>query len=97
MHNGYAWLGASVAGKSRALDKATSKDATKSDKTTIAQRILDLLMVYKDGLVGTQIALILNVRLNSVTPRFAQLRRLGLIKDHGVKDKETVWVYGYEQ
>lgn len=45
------------------------------------------------GVTGKDIALSSGFPLNCITPRFAPLRRKGLIKDSGVRrDKQIVWV-----
>ena len=47
----------------------------KPKKTSIKDVILELLDTYKTGLTGQEIAEYSGIRLNSVTPRFAQLSR----------------------
>lgn len=47
----------------------------KPKKTSIKDVILELLDKYKTGLTGQEIAEYSGIRLNSVTPRFAQLSR----------------------
>jgi hypothetical protein len=45
------------------------------------------------GFTGKDIANFTGEPLNCLTPRFAPLRRKGLIKDSGVRrDKQIVWV-----
>ena len=80
----------------RANDPATSKGKRKVNK--YEQAVLACLAVmspdpmYK-GATGKQIAKWSGHPLNCITPRFAPLRRKGLIKDSGIKrDKQIVWV-----
>lgn len=77
----------------RRNDPPTSKVAARVPGVTLAQKVLDLLTRYTAGLTGEEIATHLNARLNSMTPRFAQLRRLGLIEDSGhLRSGQIVWV-----
>jgi hypothetical protein len=89
----------------RANDQATSKGKRKVNK--YEQAVLDCLAVmgpdtvYK-GATGKQIAKWSGHPLNCITPRFAPLRRKGLIKPWQVvvngeyttikRDKQIVWV-----
>lgn len=51
------------------------------------------LVIPSIGLTGKEIADHTDHPLNCITPRFAPLRRKGLIKDSGIKrDKQIVWV-----
>jgi len=78
---------------SRANDPATSKGKRKVNK--YEQAVLDILKGLYDGqgYTGKQIASLTGHPLNCITPRFAPLRRKGLIKDSGIKrDKQIVWV-----
>lgn len=80
----------------RANDPTTSKGNRKGNK--YEQDVLDVLRCephgpLKLGLTGKEIACYADSPLNCITPRFAPLRRKGLIKDSGVKrDKQIVWV-----
>lgn len=77
----------------RANDPVTSKGKRKVNK--YEEAVLDILKgLYKDqGYTGKQIASLTGHPLNCITPRFAPLRRKGLIKDSGIKrDKQIVWV-----
>ena len=80
----------------RANDPATSKGKRKVNK--YEQDVLDLLNCEPHGpqnlgLTGKEMAIYTGHPLNCITPRFAPLRRKGLIKDSGVRrDKQTVWV-----
>jgi hypothetical protein len=80
---------------SRTNDPATSKQAAisiKPKKPKIKEVIIDLLLKHKEGLTGQEIADFSGYRLNSITPRFAELRRdNGFIKVSGVRNKQTVW------
>jgi len=79
--------------QARRNDPATSKAAAKVPRVTLAQKVLDLLALYPAGLTGEEIAGRLDARLNSVTPRFAQLRRLGLVEHGGhFRSGQIVWV-----
>ena len=78
---------------SRANDPTTSKCKRKVNK--YEQAVLDILRgLYEgQGYTGKQIASLTGHPLNCITPRFAPLRRKGLIKDSGIKrDKQIVWV-----
>ena len=82
-----------AARQARRTDPATSKAAAKVPRVTLAQKVLDLLTLYPAGLTAEEIAGRLNARLNSVTPRFAQLRRLGLVEHGGhLRSGQIVWV-----
>lgn len=76
----------------RATDPATSKGQRKVNK--YEQVVLDYLTKHgEEGGTGKSIAESTFTPLNCITPRFAPLRRKGLIKDSGAKhDKQTVWV-----
>lgn len=83
-----------AARQARRNDPATSKAAAKVPRVTLAQKVLDLLARYPAGLTGEEIAGRLDARLNSVTPRFAQLRRLGLVEHGGhSRSGQIVWVH----
>lgn len=80
----------------RANDPATSKGKRKVNK--YEQAVLDTLVMDSKlssptGFTGKDIAAFTEMSLNCITPRFAPLRRKGLIKDSGIKrDKQIVWV-----
>jgi hypothetical protein len=78
----------------RRNDPATSKAAAaKAPRVSLGQKVLDLLGTYAPaGLTGEEISTRLNARLNSVTPRFAELRRHGLIEENGKRSGQIVWV-----
>jgi hypothetical protein len=83
----------------RSNDPATSKGKRKVNKyeqAVLSELETDKLLARSPdalGLTGKEIALRSGHPLNCVTPRFAPLRRKGLIKDSGTKrDKQTVWV-----
>lgn len=79
--------------RARANNPATSKGVRKVNK--YEQAVLDILKgLYEgQGYTGKQIASLTDHPLNCITPRFAPLRRKGLIKDSGTKrDKQIVWV-----
>jgi hypothetical protein len=88
---------------SRSNDPATSKGKRRVNK--YEQAVLDTLGRHKDwykvgppamwveGMTGKELAMFTDLPLNSLTPRFAPLRRKGLIKDSGWRrDKQIVWV-----
>lgn len=79
----------------RANDPATSKAAAKGikvKKASIKDVIIDLLLKYKTGLTGQEIAEYSGFRLNSITPRFAELRRANLVTDSGrQRSLQIVW------
>ena len=79
--------------EARANDPITSKGKRKVNK--YEQAVLDILrgLYVGQGYTGKQIASLTGHPLNCITPRFAPLRRKGLIKDSGIKrDKQIVWV-----
>ncbi len=85
---------------SRSTDPTTSKGKRKVNKYELAvltalRGTLYGLPTTSDSLrlTGKEIAASSNYPLNCITPRFAPLRRKGLIKDSGSKrDKQIVWV-----
>lgn len=83
----------------RSNDPATSKGKRKVNKYEEAV----LAALGKDSMFGSdqraytgkEIAQLSGNPLNCITPRFAPLRRKGLIKDSGQRrDKQIVWVLG---
>lgn len=77
--------------RTRANDPATSKGKRKVNK--YEEAVMRLVSVTELGWTGKEIAEQSGHPLNCITPRFAPLRRKGLIKDSGVKrDKQIVWV-----
>ena len=78
--------------RARANDPATSKAAGKPTRLSLRERVQGILCLGHTA-TGTEIAEQLGARLNSVTPRLAELRRAGKIKDSGQRrDKQIVWV-----
>ena len=76
--------------EARTNDPVTSKGKRKVNK--YEQAVLSFLACNPDG-TGKEIASGMREPLNCITPRFAPLRRKGLIKDSGTKrDKQIVWV-----
>lgn len=69
---------ATSAATARSTDPATSKGERKVNK--YEQTVLAYLASYPAGLVGKEIAGMSDTPLNCITPRFAPLRRKGLIK-----------------
>lgn len=83
----------------RSTDPVTSKRASaKVKKVSIKSVMLDLLERYTAGLTGQEIAERTGYRLNSVTPRFAELQRQGKIKYASIdgvlmmRSGQIVWV-----
>lgn len=77
--------------QARTLDPATSKSKRKASR--YAEAVVFLLGMNPNGLTGKQMAELSGFPLNCITPRFAPLRRKGLIKDSGNRrDKQIVWV-----
>lgn len=80
----------------RSNDPATSKGKRKVNK--YEQAVLAIMNggYYEprpQGWTGKELAAESGHPLNCITPRFAPLRRKGLIKDSGIKrDKQIVWV-----
>ena len=81
---------------SRANDPATSVAAGKVKRVSLREQLaIDLAVCGEQGLTGHEAALRLGGyhKLNSITPRFAELRRADKIKDSGQRrDKQIVWV-----
>ena len=74
----------------RSNDPVTSKGKRKVNK--YEQAVLSYLSQFQTA-TGKDIATNTGHPLNCITPRFAPLRRKGLIKDSGVRrDKQIVWV-----
>lgn len=74
----------------RANDPVTSKGKRKVNK--YEEEVLAQLSIVGPS-TGKEIASLSQQPLNCITPRFAPLRRKGLIKDSGIKrDKQIVWV-----
>jgi hypothetical protein len=80
----------------RSTDPATAKAADRKAKPkryAIKARILELLASQREGLTGTELADYTGHRLNSITPRFADLYRDNLIRCSGQqRSGQTVWV-----
>lgn len=81
---------------SRSNDPATSKTAGKPKRVSLREQLcIDFSVCGPQGLTGHEAALRFGGyhKLNSITPRFAELRREGKIKDSGWRrDKQIVWV-----
>lgn len=79
-------------GKVRNTDPDTSKLAAKVKRTPLRERLYDLIASSPWGVVGTGAATLLNAPLNSITPRFAELRKAGRIKDSGSRTNgQIIW------
>lgn len=79
----------------RTTDPATSHRAAETAvhrRASIKDHILLELAIH-GGCTGEEIANRTTLRLNSITPRFAELTRAGKIKDSGTtRNKQIVWV-----
>lgn len=87
---------AGVYGVARTSDPATSHKAANKLSLRKAGRIADLILVElrNANLTGSELAARTGVALNSITPRFSQLSRKGLIHAAGGSGRETVWAIG---
>lgn len=92
-------------GLARSTDPTTSQEAAATvsggklcDQILVALRAKSSLaadLFIKDlGYTGKELAALTGIGLNSVTPRFAGLRRKGLIHAAGRRDKQLVWRIG---
>lgn len=80
----------------RNTDPATSHTAAMG-MARKAGHIRDLILIElrdNGAMTGTELSTRTGVALNSVTPRFAQLRRAGLIHAAGGAKRETIWAIG---
>lgn len=76
----------------RKTDPSTSQQAAKPKRTGLRERI-NQYMCRGTAATGEEIAAALDARLNSVTPRFAELQRAGILKDSGERrNGQIVWV-----
>lgn len=80
--------------KVKTSTKRTSIEANKKVKrASIKDHIIIELLFSPHGMTGTEIAERTTLRLNSITPRFAELQRELAIKDSGQRrDGQIVWV-----
>lgn len=89
------WLKREDYHPARTTDPETSQRAATMATTrraSIKDHILIELAVH-GGCTGEEIANRTTLRLNSITPRFAELTRAGKIKDSGTtRNKQIVWV-----
>lgn len=81
----------------RKNDPDTSKAAARKPRIGLRQQVYNLLRgghyERPKGWTGKEASVALSCPLNSVTPRFAELRRAGWIKDSGVRrDGQIAWV-----
>ena len=82
----------------RSTDPDTSKAAAKPKRTPLRERVAIVINgghyePRQQGWTGHELAAQLQAPLNSVTPRLAELRRTGRIKDSGQRrDGQIVWV-----
>lgn len=80
----------------RASDPQTSQDAAVRVSRMVG-RIADAVMITlhaRGPMTGSELAEFTGIPLNSITPRFAQLRRRGLIHAAGGTGRETKWAIG---
>lgn len=76
----------------RKTDPSTSQLAAKPKRVGLRERI-NQYMCTGTAATGEEIAAALDARLNSVTPRFAELQRAGILKDSGQRrNGQIVWV-----
>jgi hypothetical protein len=77
----------------RRNDPDTSKVAARKCRGSLRQRIRDAMTDVPLSWTGKEMAAALDCPLNSVTPRFAELRRAGVIEDSGVRRYgQIAWV-----
>lgn len=79
----------------RKTDPSTSQKAAKPKRTGLREQVLAAIAAAKStGLTGHEAAQEIGLlRLNSITPRFAELRKAQKIKDSGQRrDGQIVWV-----
>jgi hypothetical protein len=80
---------------SRASDPGTSADACKRvDVATQNARILQALDDYQDGLTTKELANVLNIARESLSPRMAPLVRSGVVVIDGKRDGSQVYKRG---
>lgn len=73
-------------------DPSTSKQAAKPLRIGLRQLVLDAIKAH-GGANGHEIEAVVARPLNSITPRLAELRKAGRIKDSGTRrDGQIVWV-----
>lgn len=79
----------------RKTDPSTSQEAAKPKRTGLREQVLAAIAAAKStGLTGHEAAQEIGLlRLNSITPRFAELRKAQKIKDSGQRrEGQIVWV-----
>lgn len=87
-----------VATPARRNDPDTSKAAARKYKVGVRRHVCAVICGgdYKprpQGWTGKELSDTLGIPLNSITPRFAELRRYGAIKDSGQRrEGQIVWV-----
>jgi len=88
------YIPVSTPAPARKPDPETSHAAAARVNTrSLKQVIMAELSLSPGGLNGTELAYISKRKLNSLTPRFAELRREGLIVDGGKRrEGQIVWV-----
>lgn len=86
---------APVAAYARLTDPQTSKDAAKkAGGGNLKDIVLLHIQQEPSGVTGKELAYRTGKPLNSITPRFAQLHRAGLIHGKGKRDRQIVWHIG---
>jgi hypothetical protein len=79
-------------GSARISDPATSHAAAAKVKAGPLRERICVALLKGGNMTGTELAALLHARLNSVTPRFAELAKAGRIKDSGrTRGGEIVW------
>lgn len=82
---------AEPAAKARTNDPGTSQAAARKPRVGLRQRLLELFQKGEKH-TGHSAAAAVAAPLNSVTPRFAELRRNGYIRDSGQRSNgQIVW------
>ena len=81
---------------SRNTDPDTSAAAAASVRgskaNALESKVLDTLQAHSDGLTSSEVANLLDLHAWSISPRFAPLRRKGLIFDSGERSgRSIVW------
>lgn len=85
-------------GAARTNDPRTSREAAAVDRSTLSERVLTVIRgghyePREAGWTGHELAEILEVPLNSVTPRLAPLRKAGLIKaSNHRRNGQIAWI-----
>lgn len=57
------------------------------DATTLRRMALDVLRRWPSGLTADEVALVMRRDVLSIRPRLTELKRLGMVRDSGVRRK----------